>query len=195
MVTNIIDHRGLVTTGPYNGSVTSTVISGSTVSIENFAGVPGVEIYQCTGTQDFTGDAVHNIVRFNGDLATVRKGINFWNPVTHIFQPTKTNQVYSFRVSGILSASSGAPVFHLDIELSGGIATGIASHHEEASINRQSHDFDVVKGSSFDHSHFSFCGFILANEDVVVSGVQFYGAMDGNQTVTLQSCSLGWKEG
>lgn len=153
--------------------------------------MPGkYETYQATGSQVFTGDAVHSVVRINGGFAAVQNGMSMWNTASHTFMPTHLGRVYRMRVDGILSASAGTPFFHMDLEYGGRIATGSASHHSSASIQRQSVETAVVKGSSYDHSHFHANFLFFSDADMMVSGAQLYGAIDGAQNVTFKSASL-----
>lgn len=189
MVTNKSDYRGFITEGPVDGNV-STVISGTTV-FTHAPIMPGrYEAYQSTGSQSISGSAVHYIIRCDGSAATANNGLRLWNTSSHKFTPTEINRVYILRFDCILSASSGSPFFHMDFEYSGKIATGSASHHSSASLQRQSVETAVVKGTSYDHSHFHANFLFFSDADMLVSGAQLYGAIDGNQTVTLKSASM-----
>ena len=94
------------------------------------------------------------------------------------------------RLDGVLSSSSGNPIFHVDFERRGLIQTG-STHgsHVNASVNRQSLDFDVVRGA-LGHSHFHMVFLIVADADLYTSGGQFYCSTDGAQAITFSSATL-----
>lgn len=189
MVTNYADHRGFITVGPVDGAV-QNIISGN-ATFTHAPSMPGkYEAYQSTGSQTLSGSAVHWIIQCNGSAARANGGQNLWSTSSHKFTPTVAGKVYMMRVDFILSASSGTPFFHMDLEYGGRIPTGSASHHSSASIQRQSVETAVVKGQAFDHSHFHANFLFFSDADMLVSGVQLYGAVDTAQSVTLKSASI-----
>lgn len=208
MITNRINSKGFITEGLNDGTAT-TIISGaqfignvtfdSNVTIIGSASISSpisgnllskYEAYQATGSQAFTGDSIHSVIRINAGLQNIQHGLHLWNTGTHIFQPSEIGRVYIMRLDGILSASSGTPVFHADFELSGVISTNGASHHGSASVHRQSVEVEAVRGVNFDHSHFHATFMCFSDAAMVSSGAQFYGAIDTAQIVTFKSCSL-----
>ncbi|MFA6049635.1 MAG: hypothetical protein WC761_00290 [Candidatus Paceibacterota bacterium] len=201
MVTNKSSFRGWTSEGPVDGTV-ATHISGATtfpntVSFQNTASFSvyptfstRYEAYQRTGSQSFSGDGVHSVVQIADGLSRVNNGLQLWNTSSYTLFPTVVGKVYFIRIDGILSSSTGNPYFHVDLEYAGGIPTGVASHHASASIHRQSVEVSVVRGVSYDHSHFHANFMIFSDTKMLVSGVQFYGAIDTAQTVTLKSASI-----
>lgn len=201
MTINKIDNKGFTTQGPINSNV-NTIISGNVILPSGnlqVAGpigfLPRYEWYRSTGSQLFTGDTVHSVVRFNGELSQGQNGMHLWNTSSHIFQPTSADlgKTYTFRVDAIMSSSTGTPVFHMDFEVSGVLET--AGHHSSTSLNRQAVDLEIIRGAQYDHAHFHAIFILLVDTQVVASGVHMYGAIDGSQNVTFKSGTLFIKEG
>jgi hypothetical protein len=208
MITNRINSKGFVTEGLNDGTATTIISGAQFIGNVTFAGditvagsasiaspISGTnlakyEAYQATGSQAFSGDAVHSVVRMNGGLQNIQHGLHLWNTASHIFRPTEVGRVYFMRLDGILSASAGSPYLHIDFELSGGISTVGASHHSSASLHRQSVEVAVVKAAGTDHSHFHATFMCFSDQMMITSGAQFYGAIDTAQIVSFKSCSL-----
>jgi hypothetical protein len=208
MITNRINSKGFISEGLSDGTVTTIISGAQFIGNVTFAGditvagsasiaspISGTnlakyEAYQATGSQAFSGDSQHSVLRINAGFQNVQHGIKYWNTSSHVFRPTEVGRVYVIRLDGILSASAGSPYFHVDFELSGGISTASPAHHSSASLHRQSVETAVVKAAGADHSHFHAIFMCFSDVTMVASGAQFYGTIDTAQTVTFKSSSM-----
>ena len=214
MVTNKSDARGFITIGPVDGTVATilneTTLDGFTTlngdvlftgsasfinpisaSFINPITAPAkYEVYQSGGSQIFNGDDIHYLFRIDGGISSINEGLHLWNTSSYTFRPTQLGKVYTFRVDGVLSASAGNPFFHLDFAYTGELLVGSSSANREISLQRQSFEVAVVKGTGLDHSHFHATFLCFSDARMIASGAQFYGAIDTDKDVTFKSCSM-----
>jgi hypothetical protein len=189
MTTHKLDHRGFITTGPVDG--TSIAVLDGHVSFSNPPTIPSkYQFIKDQASKTFTGTFVYFNFTFTGSNTYEDSGTSWYNTSSHVFFPASLGKVYSMRIDGIMSSSSGNPIFHMDFEQTGIITSGTTLDSSfQYSPNRQSHDFDVVRGG-LGHSHFHMTFLVLATQDLVTSGGQFYCATNGNQVVSFTSATL-----
>lgn len=189
MTTHRLDHRGFITEGPVDG--TSTAVLDGHVTFSNAPTIPSkYQVLRDAGRKSYAGQNVHFAFTITGSNTNLHSGTAWCNTSSCTFYPSAVGKTYHMRIDGIVSSSSGNPIFHLDFEQSGLVATGSNQEfHNNYSINKQSHDFDVVRGT-LGHSHIHMDFLVLATQDLFVSGGQFFCSTDGNQIVTVASATL-----
>lgn len=172
MIRNIIGKKGIYSEGNPDGTFENV--------IEDFGSIPKYQILKSEPVV-VSGSSRHGIIPF-GTLA-LDGGLNVWDFNSNKLFPRKLGEVYTIRLSGVIpdTGFSQNPTFHIDLEVSGIIATGVPSPHNVESLNRQTHDlFLRTQGqASPDHYHFHSMFSLIATEDTIASGVQFYAASSG----------------
>lgn len=185
MIQNIIGSKGFITkktTGSYS------------TEIEDFASLPKYQLLN-SAPLTISGSSIHDVLLFN--TSTLDGGLDVWNIEQNLFFPRRAGEFYTLRLDGVvpLTGVSNSPVIHIDLEISGVIDIGVASPHDEVSLNRQTIDLSVrTQGDLPEHQHFHGIYIVLATEDMVVSGATFYAASSGPQ-VQFLSGTLLIKEG
>lgn len=174
MIRNVIGKKGIYSEGNPDGTFKNV--------IEDLSSLPKYQILKSSPVT-VSGSLQHGVIPF-GTLA-LDGGLDVWDFDSSKLVPRKLGELYTIRLGGIIpdTGFSGNPTFHIDLEVSGIIPTGIGdqSPHNVESLNRQTHDlFLRTQGqASPDHYHYHSMFSLIATEDTIASGVQFYAATSG----------------